>query len=416
MTVPNGPVVRYAQRMHGLVDDGHHIASPLGAWLLLALVGPAAAGDTRAALAEVLGVDVDTAAATAEALLVAPHPLVASASALWERTPFEQLATWRATLPASTETGPLPDQPTLDAWARERTAGLIESFPLVVDPETLLIMATALATRVAWETPFQLAPGAELGAGSPWAGRLRHILRAPWHGHDCWIAPTPRAGDVAVHSVAARPETVDGREAGLLVVSVAATPGVPAGEVLAAAHEVATGAVSAPPGTPTARRSLFDLPLGDTPLWTLREVPTRAYGGREERLTAVLPCWSAESRHDLTAAGFGFGVAAQALGELMRAPSLRFDAAQTAMARYGRYGFEAAAVTAFAAATGLPPEGVARVAELRFGHPYAVVAVATDSRDGLPAGPWHGLPVYSAWVAEPTELPESDLADPPSAW
>ena len=45
---------------------------------------------------------------------------------------------------------------------------------------------------------------------------------------------------------------------------------------------------------------------------------------------------------------------------------------------------------------------------LRFGHPYAVVAVTTDPTGG--AGPWHGLPVFSAWVSEPEEA--TDDAEP----
>ncbi|MFC3502076.1 serpin family protein [Micromonospora krabiensis] len=414
MIVLTGPVARYAQRLHGHVGSGHHVASPLGAWLLLALVGPAATGATRVDLEEALGIDVDTAAATAQALLEDPHPLVASASALWERATLDELAGWRATLPASTETGPLPDQATLDAWARERTDGLIERFPLTVSPETLLILATALATRVSWQTPFEVAPADVLGRGSTWVGQVRRVLRTPAYDHHCWIAGTAQAGDVAVHATAAQSDTAGGREAGMLVVSVAAAPDVAPADVLAAAHEVAIDAATFPGGGAGGRRSLFDLPLGDTPLWTLREVPTRAWGGREERVSAVLPCWSAESRHDLTANDLGFDAAARALGELLGQPRLPYQAAQAAMARYGRYGFEAAAVTAFAMATGLPPEGVARVAELRFGHPYAVVAVATDRRGGQ-VGPWHGVPVYSAWVAQPSELPESDLAEPTAA-
>ncbi|MFI7605991.1 hypothetical protein ACIBTV_12785 [Micromonospora sp. NPDC049366] len=408
MIVLTGPVTRYAQRLHDLVGSGHHVASPLGAWLLLALVGPAATGAARVDLEEALGVDVETAAATAHALLDDPHPLVASASALWERAPLDELAGWRATLPASTESGPLPDQATLDEWARERTSGLIKRFPLTVDPATLLILATALATRVSWATPFQVASADALGRGSAWAGRVRRVLRTPEYDHHCWIAGTAQAGDVAVHATAARSERVEGREAGMLVVSVAAAPDVAPAQVLAAAHELATDAATIPTGV--GRRSLFDLPLGETPLWTIEEVPTRAWGGREERVSAVLPCWSVESRHDLTADGLGFDAAARALGELLGRARLPYQAAQAAMARYGRYGFEAAAVTGFAMATGLPPEGVARVAELRFGHPYAVVAVATDRRGGQ-VGPWHGLPVYSAWVAQPSELPESDLAE-----
>ncbi|MEU6207692.1 hypothetical protein ABZ814_29390 [Micromonospora musae] len=393
--------------MHLCSSFLHHFAARLGAGLVRAVVGPGAAGGTRAELEEVLGADADRAAATARALLDTPHPLVASASALWERAAIEALAQWRAALPESTETGPLPDQPALDEWARERTLGMIEKFPLTVGPETLLVMATALATRVAWATPFQVAPADALGPTSAWASELRQVLRTPWRGHTCWIAGTARAGDVAVHAAEARPERVDGRESGLLVVSVAATPDVPAPDVLAAAHEVATNATMSPK---RGRRSLYDLPLGETPLWTIREEQTRSFG-REELFSALLPCWKAESQHDLTAKGLGFDTAVRALGELMGAPDLAYEATQAAVARYGRYGFEAAAVTALAAVAGLPPEAVVRAAELRFGHPYAVVAVATDTRDGLPAGPWHGLPVYSAWVARPEELPAADLAD-----
>jgi hypothetical protein len=410
------PLARYADRLHAVIGDGHHVASPLGAWLLLALAAPAATDATRTELEAVLGTDVKTAAEAARALLEAPHPLVPSATAFWHRPGHGTagLDGWREGLPAPTATGPLPEQAGLDAWAREHTLGLIEKFPLTVTPEVLLVLASALATRVSWTDPFQVAPADALGPGSTWAGRLRRALRTPDRGHRCWIADTARAGTVAVHAAPARAERTADRVAGLTVVSVAAAPEVAAGDVLAAAHEVAAVAAATPEDHPPAdRRSLFDLPLGDTPLWTLREEPTRTYepGGREERTTAVLPCWSAESRHELTAPGLGFPAVTRVLGELVDAPGLEFEAAQVAMARYGRYGFEAAAVTAMMAWMSLPPEGVARIAELRFGHPYAVVAVATDTGPGGATGPWHGVPVFSAWVAEPEELPEADLAD-----
>ena len=43
--------------------------------------------------------------------------------------------------------------------------------------------------------------------------------------------------------------------------------------------------------------------------------------------------------------------------------------------------------------------GQRRVAELRFGHPYAVVAVTSDAA----GGPWQGVPVFSAWITEPVD-------------
>ncbi|MFG1778052.1 hypothetical protein ACGFIG_16660 [Micromonospora sp. NPDC049048] len=407
------PLAHYADRLHAVIGDGHHVASPLGAWLLLALAAPAATGSTRAALEEALGTDAEAAAAAAGALLAAPHPLVPSATAFWQQPGVATagLDGWRSALPASTTTGPLPDQAGLDAWAREHTLGLIDAFPLEVTPRVLLVLASALATRVSWANPFQVAPADALGPGSAWARGLRRVLRSPEYGHRCWIAGTVWAGTVAAHAAPAR--TAPGG-AGLLVVSVVAAPDVPAAYVLAAAHEMATAAADTPERElPAQRRSLFDVPLGDGPLWTLREEPTYTYApdGREERVSAVLPCWSARSRHDLTASGLGFSAVAGAFEGLLGSPGLDFEAAQAAVARYGRYGFEAAAVTGFASAVSLPPEGVARIAELRFGHPYAVVAVATDDRPGGgEPGPWHGIPVFSAWVADPEELPEADVA------
>ncbi|WP_431975763.1 hypothetical protein [Micromonospora haikouensis] len=428
----HAPLARYAARLHASAGDRHHVASPLGAWLLLALCASAAPdGDTAgpdgidgdaADLADALGTAPERAARTAADLLDAPHPLVPSATAVWHRPGTETagLDAWRATLPRATGTGPLPDQAGLDAWAREHSLGLIERFPLALDPRVVLALASAVATRISWATPFDLAPAGALGPDSPWAGRLTRVLRTPAHGHRAWIAATPEAGDVAVHVAAARPagDGTGGHEAdggagtdtagaGLSVVSVAAAPGVAPADVLAAAYRIAADA-----DEPAGRRSLFDLPLGDTPLWTLREEAVRTFAPdrREQRHTAALPCWSARDEHDLT--GLGFAAAGRVLAPLVGAGDVR--ARQAVAARYDRYGFAAAAVTGMFARVSLPPLGVARVAELRFGHPYAVVAVATDRRGDV-VGPWHGVPVFSGWVAEPDDAADADLADPPGA-
>lgn len=408
----HGPLSRYAENLHAQIGAEHHVASPLGAWLLLALSATAAtdprAVDRRAAdgLAEALGTDLTSAAEVARALLDAPHPLVASATALWHRPGQGDggPSDWRAALPAATEVGALPDQAGLDAWARENTLGLIETFPLRVGPDVVLALASALATRISWADPFEVADADALGVDSAWATKLRRALRSPGHGHRAAIATTPGAGDVIVHAAPA--QATDG--AGLVVVSVAAAPQVPPAEVLAAAYQLSAGAADG--AEPAGRRSLFDLPLGDTSLWTLREerVRTRARDGREERHRAVLPCWSARSEHDLTAPKLGFPAASATLATALALPVETFEARQAAMARFGRYGFEAAAVTGMFGLTSLPPEGVARTAELRFGHPYAVVAVATDTRPDGTTGPWHGVPVFSGWVADPEELPEAD--------
>ena len=400
------PLAAYARRVHAAAGDDQHVASPLGAWLLLALCGPACTGETRSELALVLGCEIETAAQAAAALLNHPHPLVAAAAAAWHRphARTEALSGWQAGLPAAVETGELRDQAYLDDWARRHTLGMIRRFPIELTRRIELLLATALATRVSWAQPFDLAPAGELGPASPWVARLGRVLRTPARrspGHRQFIAVT-RVGDVAVHTAVAR--------GGLLVTSVAAAPDVPAADVLAIGYDVATAVATE---GPVARRSLFDLPLGDGPLWTLTEQP--AASGRAERCIAVLPAWSAESTIDLTGAGLGFDVAAAALAGLLDLQRFFFAAKQACLARYSRTGFEAAAVTGLAASPlsmRAGPTGVIRIATLRFGHPFAVVAVAAD--DGQPAGdrsgrrgPWHGVPVFSAWVTSPEEAVEN---------
>jgi hypothetical protein len=244
---------------------------------------------------------------------------------------------------------------------------------------------------VSWAVPFDLAPAAELGAGSPWAG-LGRVLRTPRRpggaGHRQFIAATPEAGDVIVQLAQARD--------GLLVVSVAAAADVPYGDVLAAAQRLGSAAVT---GAAVAPRPLADLPLGETPRWRISEEAAGS-GGTGDRITAVLPAWSARSELDLAGPELGFATAAAAL-----AAGDEWTAAQSAMARYTRTGFEAAAVSAVAIAASArrPMAGRRRVAELRFGQPYAVAAVAVDlDGDGQP-GLWHGIPVFSAWVSDPQD-------------
>ncbi len=396
----------YASRLHAAAGDRHHVASPLGAWLLLALAAPASAGTGRAALTEVLGCTPEAAAQSAARLLDAPHPLVACAAAAWTKARLDlggQFRQWRLGLPAVVESGDLPGRAGLDRWAREHTFGLIGAFPLDSAGDVVLLLATALATKVSWQVPFQLAPAADLGLASPWSGRLRHVLRTPdpalGRGHRQFIAATAEAGDVAVHAAAARD--------GLAVYSVAAAADVPPARVLAAAYRISCADAI---GAQAGRRDLAGLPLGDGPAWVLREEPAADH---RDLCTAVLPAWSAQSQLDLTDPGLGFRAAVSAL----LATGDPWDARQAAMARYTRTGFEAAAVTMAAGFLALRPASARRrVAELRFGHPYAVVAVTIDEAAAAGGSPaWHGVPVFSAWVARPEDAADDRAAGSPAA-
>lgn len=383
-------VARYAGVFHEVIGDGHHVASPLGAWLLLALCAPAAQGEQAATLADVLGASAGDVAAAAAGLLADPHPLVAAAAAVWSR-PGTVDGHWLDGLPPPVATGGIPGQRELDEWARDHTLGLISKFPIVATPDVYLLLASALATKVSWDRPFDLAPGSALGPDSPWSKQLTQVLRSPKRdpGHSAFIAATRQAGDVAVHIGSARD--------GLLVASVIAAADVARADVLAAAHTIA---IATARGETLPRRSLADLPEGDAPLWSVRDERSKTESG--ERCVAVLPAWSATDSYDLSDPRLGFAAAGSALGH-----GDPWVATQAATARYSKIGFEAAAVTAVAVAAMamMPRGGMVRTVELRFGRPFAVVAVTADNDRTAAAGPspWHGVPVFSAWVAHPAD-------------
>ncbi len=140
---------------------------------------------------------------------------------------------------------------------------------------------------------------------------------------------------------------------GLLVGSViAADEAVPEGDVLAVAEAIVTAEARRPRSAP--HLSLYDLPLGDGPVWSIREeqVETTAPDGKEEQVVSVLPAWSAETDLDLADdAELGFAAAARIIAEALELKEWYYKARQAATARYSAVGFEAAAVTALGVLT-----------------------------------------------------------------
>src|SRR5580658_7631819 len=97
-------VAGYARTFHDVIGYEHHVASPLSAWLLLALCSPAASGAEAAALAEVLGGGPDEVAGLAASLLTEPHPLVAAAAGVWGKGSAAS-PSWLDGLPAAVARG-----------------------------------------------------------------------------------------------------------------------------------------------------------------------------------------------------------------------------------------------------------------------------------------------------------------------
>ncbi|BBX73365.1 hypothetical protein MSHI_12710 [Mycobacterium shinjukuense] len=371
-------ITPYAHRFAGLHAGVHSVSSPLGAWLILALVAPVARGAVRAEIEEILGTDARRARRALDHLIADPPDAIRGALAVWG---LETMGSWPGGLPAGVHTGPVPTQADADDWARTHSDGLIERFPVDVTGMTA-VLASALATRIGWVRPYDVTDAAELN--SPWSAQVTAALTLS--GADGYLTDVAELGTVAVHTAAATDA--------LQVTSVIASKDAGFEAVLAAAHDIARRAAT---GRTVRRRELSDMPLGDGEFWTITE--DRRPGG--DHIRVVLPAWHAASDHDLTVdAGLGFGAAGRALAMAASVPP-EIAARQSALARYGRWGFEAAAVTAVALRSAMATSRRSRSATLRFGHPYAVVAVARGRRRD---DPWAGVPVFAAWVGEPAEV------------
>ncbi|GJO38341.1 hypothetical protein NJB1604_05270 [Mycobacterium marinum] len=375
-----GPLItRYARRFCRVHAGLHSVTSPLGAWLLLALVAPVARGAAREQLEEALGTDAKHARQALEDLMAAPPEVINAALALWGPADLARL--WSGRMPSEVEIGPIPSQAQADTWARNHTDGMIERFPADLSGMAA-VLASALATRISWLRPFGVTDAGQLR--SPWSKRVCDALTVA--GHSAYLADAEGVGTVGVHTAVGTGE--------LHVTSVIASRGTSFQAVLAAAHDIACREVT---GSRVRRRELCDLPLGDGEFWTI----TEGARGREDDVRVVMPAWQVSSDHDLTAdPALGFGAAGQALAVALKGTA-DTRARQSAVARYGRYGFEAAAVTAIAVRGAMVSRLPSRSATLRFGHPYAVVAVVGGGRR---RDPWAGVPVFAAWVSEPTEV------------
>ncbi|MFG2988028.1 serpin family protein [Streptomyces sp. NPDC048257] len=362
------------------------VLAAAGVWPLLALLADGSGGAARAELEEALGIPAEAAAAAARELLAALAGVrgLRTSTGLWAKTGLPLEEDWAAKLPAGargTLTGdPDADARALNAWASDRTGGLIERMPVCLDKDSLLVLASAPTLRLRWIQPFDEAYG-EPFAG-PWADRpVRMLLRSTSLLDRVRVAHGP-SGAVTLLEV-------DGA-AGVDVHLVLGEAEAPVGDTLTTAIAAvtkalpATGASLLPDGSPGPGLA----------------VGTVAAYSPEPRLDIETVAFEVRSEHDLLDHARLFGLETATDRDHDHFPGISShplaiaSARQSALARFHAGGFEAAAVTALGAVAGSAPTRPryrARRAEVRFDRPFGFLTVHRTSRLVLAAG----------WVAEP---------------
>ncbi|MFG2822603.1 serpin family protein [Kitasatospora sp. NPDC048365] len=391
-------VNRLAARWAGLAESESTVFMPAGVWPLLAFLATGAHGPAVAELEDALGMRRDEAAHHARELLTTLRTLPGSSAAvgLWTSDLLRPEPSWLAGLPADVHgvlTGVEPeDRRRLDAWAARNTDGLIESMPVAVEPDTRLVLASALSVRTDWIRPFHATYYRP--SDGPWTAE----------GYAFLARTTGLLDRVAVAATPAGPVTElrvlggNGIDVHLLLGEESAAPGavLDAGlGILDRTHARVTGDLL-PTGRPGPGL----------------EVTRIRSERREHMLRVAVPAFTIRADHDLLARPEAFGLATAS----SEAPAGHFpgittaeplsigSGRQSATAAFGPDGFRAAAVTAFGAVGAGLPDLRYRVKSVAvaFDRPFGFLAVHRTSRLVLAAG----------WVAEPQAAVEPEWDDP----
>ncbi len=367
---------------------GGSVFSAAGVWPLLAFLADGASGAARAELADAVGLPADQAAAAARELLGAmgSMPGLNSALGLWTRRELAVREEWRAGLPAGTHGVLTEDLPAsrraLDAWAAERTGGLIERMPVTLDEDVLMVLASALALRTEWPRPFdelRLSPDA-----GPWQGRqLAGLHRTGVRLDRAGVVSGPH-GYVTELKVPGD----NGIDVHLLLGEQRMTPG----QVLGTGVDVLARRLAVVPSG--------QLPYGDVgPGLRVEQQRCATPQPPELRVTAV--AYDMRARHDLLDLHGLFGLTTAMdtrdghFPGVSPTPLAIGQAEQSAVAQFGALGFRAGAVTAIAGyGAGARPDlrHTTTVVTAHFDRPFGFLAAHRESR----------LILMSGWVTDPT--------------
>ncbi len=364
------------------VADRSGVLSGAGLWPLLAVLEWSADEPGRRELAAAVGVPADDAVEAAATVLdgLTKADGVDAALGLWIRPEARVRPEWRSAVPAETLgelTGdPAADQRALDAWASEHTGGLVDRFPVEIDPELMLTLATALALRTTWQQRFSDEP---LRPGSgPWRGRqLAGLTRQTRELDDVRVAETP-AGMLTLNAVAG--------DNGIDVHLVLGEDGRPPAEVLPAAVDALTGA----PAWRLGSDLLASGDVGGAP-------GVGIVAAQRPGVATTTVRFTVRSEHDLLSLADVFGLATVARPDRghfssIGAVPLRVDQAkQAAVAIFSAHGFEAAAVTAVGLRVVSMPVHRAKALAVRYDRPFGFVAVHRGS----------GMVLFAGWVHDP---------------
>lgn len=358
------------------LPPGNSVVSGLGLWPLLAILATGADEPGRSELAAAAGVSAPDGSRLAVQLIEAlgESPDLHAALGVWVHEQLKLAETFGEVIPAPLVgmlTGnPAIDKPKLDAWATEHTDDMIRKMPVEIDPDVMLVLASALCLRTTWTRPFteqvkQLK--GSWGGSWRWLERTDFDLNSVRRYDDLTVITVRGDADVDVLLGIGSGDVVGG----LLDAAARPADGVPGSALIEGSDEVAPGVRI---GKTTAARP-------------------------DVRLS--LPSFEVSSSHDLLELSEVFGLSAVTsnpgsrghFSAISPAPLAIGQAKQEVLARFFATGFEAAAVTSMAMTRAAMVTSQAPRLDVVLDRPFAFAAVLRESR----------LPIVAGWIESPTQ-------------
>jgi hypothetical protein len=373
----------FSERFHKNFAGKHRLASPLGAWCLLAYMATNEE-DTHPAITDSLGCTPDEAKKLLHSLLAEKPDAVALSLKAWVGEDFANrsvISSWREDVAniVPAEIG-CPSEITLNEWANDASNGMVKEFPVHVDRETFVaLFATITNVELKWEIPLRARPDEVMS--DIW--KVQNLLL----DSDSGINPVHRDEDgrsFAVHMQ---------MDKDVEVYSVMALDeNVSEAETMAFAQRYSSGFRNAVP--------VGEFEIGESFNGSLDVSEYPANRANDNTFSAYLPAWKTDNRFDLLSTDLGFREALRGHYHDVE-EEIYIHATQAVSAEYSAEGFRAAAVTHgwSALRSGKYGELTGRNVVLRFNRPYAVVALSS-----LYGEAWQGVTLFDGWITKAKDI------------
>lgn len=376
----------FSERFHENFKGEHRLASPLGAWCLLAYI---AINDDNPhpKVTESLGCSPAEAQKILTKLLKKKPKAVELAVKSWLNpsiTHKASVSSWsKEAKEVSSPVHAIPDATDLNAWAREASDRLISEFPVDIKPDLFLALFTNLvATEVNWDKHYKAVHDEVMS--STW--KVNNFLVSNKEAFSSYIYQDETHGLFGVHRKFAK----DGEFSVYSVMALDAKVSEEA--TMAVARKISTEG-----DQPFAAKNL---PLGDSADGILSVIAKKSESF-EDLFTTYLPAWNSSKTFNLLDADLGFREGLERFKEMGGNAGIDVEVKQGVEAQYTAEGFKAASRSFGISTMRCRPveEFDIREVTLRFTRPYAVVASVDDVNKT-----WNNVPIFEGWVAEASEI------------